>query len=103
GSVSAAAPVGTTPRAPGRLSLTLLEQGTVVVGDTVTTLGSVGGRPFMPDIPVGTVVSLDPDRGQLTSTAVVEPAVDTATLDVVAVVLSTQRSVPRAPATGSAR
>ncbi|MBE3075215.1 MAG: rod shape-determining protein MreC [Actinobacteria bacterium] len=103
GSVSATAPVGATPRAPGRLSLTLLEQGTVVVGDTVTTLGSVGGRPFMPDISVGTVASVDPDHGQLTSSAVVEPAVDTATLDVVAVILSTQRSVPRPPATGSAK
>jgi len=103
GSVSATAPVGTPPRASGRLSLTLLEKGTVVVGDTVTTLGSVGGRPFVPDVPVGTVVSLDPDHGQLTSTAVVEPFVDTASLDVVAVVLSTQRSVPRAPVTGSAK
>ncbi len=103
GSVSVTAPVGTPPRASGRLSLTLLEKGTVVVGDTVTTLGSVGGRPFVPDVPVGTVISLDPDRGQLTSTAVVEPFVDTASLDVVAVVLSSQRSVPRAPATGSAK
>jgi rod shape-determining protein MreC len=98
GSVSAAAPFAAMSPEPGRLSLTLLEPGTVVVGDTVTTLGSVGGRPFMPDIPVGTVVSVDPDHGQLTSTAVVEPAVDVATLDVVAVVLSTQRSVPRPPA-----
>lgn len=103
GSVSATAPIGVTRREPGHLSLTLLEQGTVVVGDTVRTLGSIGGRPFMPDIPVGMVVSLDPDRGQLTSTAAVEPAVDTATLDVVAVVLSAPRSVPRAPATGSAK
>lgn len=95
--------VGAPPRGPGLLSLTLLQQGSVVVGDKVTTLGSVGGRPFIPDIPVGTVVSLDPDRGQLTSTAVVEPVVDTATLDVVAVVLNPQRSVPRAPATGSAK
>ena len=102
GSVSAIEPVGAPPRGPGRLSLTLLEQGSVVVGDLVTTLGSVGGRPFVPDIPVGRVVSIDPGRGQLTSTAVVEPVVDTATLDVVAVVLSTRRSVPRAPVTGSA-
>ena len=43
GLVSATAPVGATPREPGRLSLSLLEPGTVVVGDTVTTLGSVGG------------------------------------------------------------
>ena len=103
GSVSATSPVGATPRGPGQLSLTMLDQGTVVVGDTVTTLGSVGGRPFVPDIPVGTVVSVDPARGQLTSTAVVEPVVDTATLDVVAVALFTARTVPRAPATGSAK
>jgi len=100
GSVSATAPVGAPPRAPGRLSLTLLEQGTVEVGDTVTTLGSVGGRPFIPDVPVGTVVSLDPDRGQLTVSAIVEPIVDTEALDVVAVVLSTPRSVPRATSLG---
>ena len=103
GSVSATSPVGAPPRAPGRLSLTLLEQGTVMVGDTVTTLGSVGGRPFIPDVPVGTVVSLDPDRGQLTFSAVVEPIVDTEALDVVAVVLSTPRSVPRAPSLGSGK
>ena len=97
GSVSARASLGVTPREPGRLSLALLEHGTVVVGDWVTTLGSVGGRPFMAGIPVGTVVSVDSDHGQLTSTAVVEPAVRIATLDVVAVVLSTQRSLPRHP------
>jgi rod shape-determining protein MreC len=103
GSVSATAPIGAPARAPGRLSVTLLEQGTVVIGDTVSTLGSIGGRPFMPDIPVGTVVSLDPDRGQLTSTAVVQPAVDIATLDVVAVILPTPRSAPRPSVTGSAK
>ena len=103
GSVSATSPVGAAPRRPGQLSLTMLQQGTVAVGDMVTTLGSVGGRPFMPDIPVGTVVSVDSDRGQLTSTAVVEPVVHTATLDVVAVALFTGRTVPRAPATGSVK
>ena len=101
--MSAIAPAGATPREPGRLSLSLLEPGTVVVGDTVRTLGSVGGRPFAPDQPVGTVVSVDPDRGQLTSAAIVEPVVDIGSLDMVAVVLPTQRTAPRAPATGSAK
>lgn len=104
GSVSAKAPAGATAaRRPGGLSLTLLQRGTVGVGDPVTTLGSIGGRPFIPDIPLGTVVSVDPDRGQLTSSAVVEPVVDIAMLNVVAVVLSTQRSVPRPSISGSAR
>lgn len=103
GSVSATAPTGAAQGGPGRLSLTLLEQGTVAVGDLVTTLGSVGGLPFLPDIPVGRVVSLDPDRGQLTSASVVEPVVDAATLDVVAVVLSVRRTVPRDSTTGFAK
>jgi rod shape-determining protein MreC len=103
GSVSAGTPVGGTPPGPGRLSLTLLEQGTVGVGDTVTALGSAEGRPFRPDAPVGTVVWVDPDHGQLTSTAIVEPAVDLGTLDVVAVVLSSGRSVPRPPTSGPTR
>jgi rod shape-determining protein MreC len=81
----------------------MLEHSSVAVGDTVTTLGSVGGKPFMADIPVGTVVSVDPDRGQLTSTAVVEPDVDAATLDVVAVALFIARNAPRAPALSSPR
>jgi rod shape-determining protein MreC len=103
GAVSATTPVGGTPPGPGRLSLTLLQQGTIEVGDAVTALGSVDGRPFRPDTPVGTVVSVDPDRGQLTSTATVEPSVEYGTLDVVAVVLSATRSVARAPATGPTR
>jgi len=103
GLASSTAPLGASPRGPGQLSLSLLEPGAVRVGDTLTTLGSVGGRPFMPDLPVGTVVSVDQDRGQLTSTAVVEPVVAAAMLDVVAVVLSTQRTGPRAPAMGSAK
>ena len=103
GVVSATAPDSGTPRVPGLLVLSLLEPGTVTVGDAVKTLGSVGGRPFLPDQSVGTVVSVDPDDGQLTSTALVKPLVDTATLDVVAVVLSTPRTAPRAPATGAAK
>lgn len=94
---------GWSLRATGRLSLTLLEQGTVVAGDQVTTLGSVSGRPFMPDIPLGTVVSVDSDIGQLTSTASVKPLVDAAALDVVAVILSSERTVPRTPAIGPAK
>jgi len=103
GLVSATTPASAAPRQPGRLSLSLIEPGAVVVGDTVTTLGSVGGAPFAPDHPVGTVVSVDPERGQLTSTAIVEPLVDTAALDAVAVVLSTPRTAPNEPATGSAK
>jgi rod shape-determining protein MreC len=86
GSVSAH-PRGEVARAPGDLTLTLVDRATVAVGDRVTTLGSVGGRPYAPDILVGTVTAVDPPRGQLTGTAAVRPAVDATRLDVVGVVL----------------
>ncbi len=100
GSVGAAAPVETPARAPGDLSLTLVDQGAVKVGDQVSTLGSVDERPYVPHVLVGTVIAVDPPRGRLTRTAVVHPAIDPATLDVVAVLMSAPRERPRAPVTG---
>lgn len=100
GSVGAAAPVDSPARAPGDLSLTLVDQGAVKVGDQVSTLGSVDERPYVPHVLVGTVVAVDPPRGRLTRTAVVHPAIDPATLDVVAVLMSAPRERPRAPVTG---
>lgn len=97
GSVSAAAVPQAPPRPRGRLSLVLAVPGTVRVGDAVTTLGSVGDRPYLPGLLVGTVTSVDPARGQLTGTAVVAPAVDPGTLTVVGVLVGQPRDTPRAP------
>jgi rod shape-determining protein MreC len=94
GSVAAGAP-GRLTRVPGDLTLTLVDRSSVAVGDRVTTLGSVGGRPYVPGIVVGTVTAVDPVDGQLTATAAVRPTVDPSRLDVVAVV------VPSAPAGGT--
>jgi rod shape-determining protein MreC len=58
----------------------------VSVGDTVSTLGSPDDRPYVARVPLGTVTSVDADRGQLGRTAVVRPHVDPDTLDLVAVV-----------------
>jgi rod shape-determining protein MreC len=95
GSVSAAGQ-GDLARSAGDLTLSLVDRSTVAVGDRVTTLGSVGGRPYAPGIAVGTVTAVDPPRGRLTATAVVRPAVDASRLDVVAVV------IPTAPTTDAA-
>ncbi len=100
GTVSATAPADAPSRERGELSLTLVDQGGVSVGDTVTTLGSVQERPYVPGIVVGVVTSVDPLRGQLTGTAVVRPAVDMARLDVLAVLLAGPRDQPRAGAAG---
>ena len=73
---------------PGTLALTLLDpQAALAVGDALVTLGSDGGRPFVPGVAVGTVDSVDADPGSLTRTATLALAVDPTRLDVVAVVL----------------
>ncbi|HET7303589.1 MAG TPA: rod shape-determining protein MreC [Segeticoccus sp.] len=100
GAVSAAPAPGVPPRDPGQLTLTLVQQGRVHAGDRVRTLGSVDHRPYVPDVPLGRVVAVDPPRGQLGRTAVVQPFVDTSALDVVGVVLAEARRAARPAATG---
>lgn len=87
GSVSARAQPGLPSRGHGELTLSVLGDSSVDVGDEVTTLGSPDDLPYAPGIPLGTVTSVDADRGQLSATAVVTPHVDADTLDLVAVVL----------------
>lgn len=86
GSVTATAPPGVPVRGHDELTLTALGDSPISVGDWVTTLGSPDDRPYVARVPLGTVSSVDPDRGQLGRTAVVQPFVDTDTLDLVAVV-----------------
>lgn len=86
GSVSATAAPGLPPRGHGELTLTALGERPIAVGDRVSTLGSPDDRPYVARVPLGTVSSVDPDRGQLGRTAVVTPHVDTGSLDLVAVV-----------------
>lgn len=82
-------------RPPGTLSLDLVQPGGVEVGDAVVTLGSVGGRPYVGGVPVGTVTAIDPDRGRLTRSATVRPSADLDAVDVVAVVVPLPRTAPR--------
>ncbi|MGB3762499.1 MAG: rod shape-determining protein MreC [Ornithinimicrobium sp.] len=91
GSVSASAPPGLPARDDGALTLTGIGDTPINVGDEVRTLGSPDDTPFVPDVLVGTVVAVDPDAGQLGATAVMQPAVDVATLDAV-IVLATAES-----------
>ncbi|GAB2920495.1 rod shape-determining protein MreC [Nonomuraea fastidiosa] len=74
-------------RRDGLLALRLLDADTELrPGRRVETLGSSGGRPYPPGVPVGTVERVDPARDQLTRTALVRPAVTFSTLDVVGVI-----------------
>lgn len=89
---------GSDPRiqhAPDELVITQLTRARTTVGDDVVTLGSPGQRPYPRGIPVGTVTRVERAPGTLTDTAVVEPGVDLATLDVVAVVTGPGRTARR--------
>lgn len=101
GEASGAALAGGARPGPGLLSLALVDRGTASAGDVVTTLGSVGDRPFVPGIAVGTVSSVRLGVGRLAPTGTLTPAVDTTSLDVVAVVLTAGRDAPRPVATGT--
>lgn len=76
----------TTEHGPGELVVSQLVRDRAKAGDLVRTLGSPGGRPYPAGLTVGRVTDVERASGRLTDTALVEPAVDLATLDVVAVV-----------------
>lgn len=85
----------TTRHAADELVITQLTRHRAAVGEEVTTLGSPGARPYPPGVHVGRVTRVERASGSLTDTAVVEPAVDLATVDVVAVVTGPGRTAER--------
>jgi rod shape-determining protein MreC len=89
-------------RPAGQLALSAVQRGRLGHGDAVTTLGGLDGGPFPPGLRVGTVETVDADPAQLVPGASVRPSVDLATLDLVAVLVGSPRTTPRAPATGAA-
>jgi rod shape-determining protein MreC len=71
------------------LKLTLFSANAALkAGQQLVTFGSVGGRPYVPGVPVGTVSSVTTQPGSLTPTALVKPFADFTGLGVVGVVVS---------------
>ncbi|MEV4949329.1 rod shape-determining protein MreC [Streptomyces sp. NPDC053755] len=64
-------------------------------GDRMVTFGSHGSRPFVPGVPVGEVVRVDPPGGGLTRNVYVRPYVGFTKLDIVGVVVQAPRTDPR--------
>ncbi|PCG82243.1 rod shape-determining protein MreC [Streptomyces sp. WZ.A104] len=64
-------------------------------GDRLVTFGSSKDKPFVPGVPVGEVVRVDPSGGALTRTAYVKPYVGFTKLDIVGVVVQAPREDPR--------
>ncbi|MEU5162935.1 rod shape-determining protein MreC [Streptomyces sp. NPDC020875] len=64
-------------------------------GDRMVTFGSQASRPFVPGVPLGEVVRVDPLGGDLTRTVHVRPYVGFSRLDIVGVVVGAPGSDPR--------
>ncbi len=73
----------------GQLRLTLFDAtATLQPGQELVTFGSVGGRPYVPGVPVGRIVAVTSQPGSLTPTALVQPFADFTGLGVLGVVVS---------------
>ncbi|MGX2997244.1 rod shape-determining protein MreC [Streptomyces sp. JNUCC 64] len=80
----------------GPLRVSLLNgKSKVRKGDRLVTFGSSADKPFVPGVPVGEVVRVDPSGGDLTRTVYVRPYVGFTKLDVVGVVVEAPRKDPR--------
>jgi len=80
----------------GLLELTLFDANAVLApGQQLVTLGSVGDSPYVPGVPVGTVVSVQAAAGSLTQSALVRPFADFTTLGVVGIVIQGPVRNPR--------
>ncbi|MFG2630403.1 rod shape-determining protein MreC [Streptomyces sp. NPDC048473] len=64
-------------------------------GDRLVTFGSSRNKPFVPGVPVGEVVRVDPSGGGLTRTVYVRPFVGFTKLDIVGIVVQAPREDPR--------
>ncbi|MGQ4484891.1 rod shape-determining protein MreC [Streptomyces sp. 372A] len=64
-------------------------------GDRLVTFGSSKDKPFVPGVPVGQVVRVDPSGGDLTRTVYVRPYVSFTKLDIVGIVVQAPREDPR--------
>jgi rod shape-determining protein MreC len=78
------------------MGLKLLDAQTKVEpGARLVTLGSAGGSPFVPGVPVGEVRAVRTAPGTLSRAGTVTPFVEPATLDLVGIVVQPPRTDPR--------
>ncbi len=81
--------------AGGLLKLQVLDPAALKIGAQLVTAASVRDQPFVPGVPVGTIVSIRSKAGALTGQALVRPYASFAALDVVGVVVAPPRHDPR--------
>lgn len=87
---------GRSLSATGMLRMELLDaNANLQPGQRIVTLGSVGGHPYVPGVPIGVVTRVETTPGALTRTALVRPFVRFTALDVLGVVVVPPRHDPR--------
>lgn len=64
-------------------------------GQQVVTLGSINDSPYVPGVPIGTVIKVEPSANSLTGMALLRPFTDFGSLGVVGVVIAPPRVNPR--------
>jgi len=78
------------------MQLALLDpQKSVSPGDRIVTFGSTNGKPYVPGVPIGSVIAVRGTPGSLTRIATVAPYVSYTALDLVGVVIVPPRTNPR--------
>ncbi|HEY6787173.1 MAG TPA: rod shape-determining protein MreC [Trebonia sp.] len=93
--IGAVAGSGQTMAGNDTLHLTLFSATAVLTrGDQLVTFGSVGGRPYVPGVPVGYVQAVTSDPGSLTQTALITPYADFTGIGVVGVVVAPPHANP---------
>jgi rod shape-determining protein MreC len=92
GEIGAVSGTGKSRSGSVLLRLSLFDANAVLhPGQQVVTYASVGDKPQVPGVPVGTIVSVNNSAGALTQTAMVRPAVSFTSLGVVGVVVQVPR------------
>lgn len=96
GQIGAVTGTGKTLSGTGLLRLQVFDVNAVLhPGEQLVTFGSVGGKPYVPGVPVGVVTRVEGSTSSLTKLALVRPFVNYAALGVVGVVVVPPRTNPR--------
>ena len=96
GEIGAVTGTGHAQSGPAALRLQVFDANAVLAaGQQLVTFGSVGGRPYVPGVPVGVITRVVGSPGALTKLAYVRPFADDGALGVVGVVIVPPRRNPR--------
>ena len=96
GEIGAVTGLGHSQAGPAALRLQVFDANAVLVpGQQLVTFGSVGGRPYVPGVPVGVITRVVASASALTKIAYVRPFAADGALGVVGVVIVPPRHNPR--------